>query len=153
MRKIYTLCLLVLAGFFAAAQTQKGTAAITIISGQGIGLEGATVEIVRGKDSVMVRTAITDKKGEALAENLFDVVVDPASVARGKPAPDIFLAAAAALGTTPPATLGVEDSLAGLTAIQAAGMPSLGVGDPATLAGADRVIPAIAAFDLADYRA
>ena len=81
----------------------------------------------------------------------FDAVVDPASVAVGKPAPDIFLAAAAALGAAPARTLGVEDSAAGVAAIRAAGMPSLGVGDIGVLGDADRVIPAIAAFDLADY--
>lgn len=84
---------------------------------------------------------------------LFDVVVDPASVAVGKPAPDIFLAAAHALGTAPERMLGVEDAAAGVAAIRAAGMAALGVGDAQVLAAADRVIPSIAAFDLAVYRA
>lgn len=84
---------------------------------------------------------------------LFDAVIDPASVARGKPAPDIFLAAANAVGITPDRMLGVEDAPAGVDAIVAAGMPSLGVGDPMLLGAADRVIPAIAAFDLANYAA
>lgn len=84
---------------------------------------------------------------------LFDAVVDPASVARGKPAPDIFLAAARAVGAAPARTLGVEDAVAGIEAIHAAGMPSLGVGDPALLSAADRVIAHIAEFDLADYAA
>lgn len=82
----------------------------------------------------------------------FDTIVDPAGVAAGKPAPDIFLAAAAAVGASPARMLGVEDAAAGITAIRAAGSSALGVGDPALLAGADRVIPMIAAFDLADYR-
>ena len=82
---------------------------------------------------------------------LFDVVVDPASVAAGKPAPDIFLAAAAALSVPPAACLGVEDSEAGLAAIRAAGMPSLAVGSAPGLDAADRRIPAIAGFRLADY--
>lgn len=81
---------------------------------------------------------------------LFDTVVDPASVAEGKPAPDIFLAAAAAVGAQPAATLGVEDSIAGLEAIRAAGMASVGVGDAAVLK-ADRVIATIAEFNLGDY--
>lgn len=81
---------------------------------------------------------------------LFDTVVDPASVAEGKPAPDIFLAATAAVGAKPAATLGVEDSIAGLEAIRAAGMASVGVGDAAVLQ-ADRVIATIAEFNLGDY--
>lgn len=84
---------------------------------------------------------------------LFDAVVDPAGLAAGKPAPDIFLAAAAAVGAAPARTLGVEDSVAGIAAILAAGMPALGIGDAAVLAGADRVIGAIGDFALADYRA
>lgn len=43
-------------------------------------------------------------------------------VARGKPAPDLFLHAAAALGYAPAACLVVEDSPAGIRAAQAAGM-------------------------------
>ena len=86
-------------------------------------------------------------------DELFDTVVDPASVAQGKPAPDIFLAAARALGAAPHRVMGVEDAAAGIAAIRAAGMPSLGIGDPAQLSGADRVIAAIGDFDLADYAA
>lgn len=81
----------------------------------------------------------------------FDAVVDPASIS-GKPAPDIFLAAAAALGVAPARLLGVEDSAAGIGAIRAAGMPALGIGDPHLLGGADRVIGSIEEFRLADYR-
>ena len=83
---------------------------------------------------------------------LFDAVIDPASVAAGKPAPDVFLAAAEALGSSPRQMLGVEDSTAGIEAIRAAGMAALGVGDPAQLARADTVIASIAEFDLTDYR-
>jgi HAD superfamily hydrolase (TIGR01509 family) len=43
-------------------------------------------------------------------------------VARGKPAPDLFLAAAAAEAVPPAACLVVEDSAPGITAAQAAGM-------------------------------
>jgi beta-phosphoglucomutase-like phosphatase (HAD superfamily) len=43
-------------------------------------------------------------------------------VARGKPAPDLFLAAAAAEGADPAACLVVEDSVPGMTAARAAGM-------------------------------
>lgn len=84
-------------------------------------------------------------------DTLFDAVVDPALVARGKPAPDIFLAAAGAVGAAPARTLGIEDAVAGIEAIRAAGMPSLGVGDTALLNAANGVIAHIADFDLADY--
>ncbi|MDH4743648.1 beta-phosphoglucomutase [Sphingomonas sp. CBMAI 2297] len=82
---------------------------------------------------------------------LFDAVIDPASLAAGKPAPDIFLAAARALAVAPAEMLGVEDAPAGVVAIHAAGMKALGVGDRAALPEADWIIPAIADFDLAEY--
>lgn len=82
---------------------------------------------------------------------LFDTIIDPASLAAGKPAPDIFLAAAKALGVDPAAMLGVEDAPAGVQAIHAAGMKALGVGGRAALPDADWIIPAIADFRLVDY--
>jgi len=47
-------------------------------------------------------------------------------VARGKPAPDLFLLAAARMGVPPERCRVVEDSLAGITAARAAGMVALG---------------------------
>ena len=49
-----------------------------------------------------------------------------ASGGAGKPAPDVFLAAATAEGTDPAHCLVVEDSLPGVTAARAAGMACLG---------------------------
>jgi HAD superfamily hydrolase (TIGR01509 family) len=47
-------------------------------------------------------------------------------VGRGKPAPDLFLAAAAAEGMAPDACVVVEDSVVGVQAAMAAGMDCLG---------------------------
>ncbi len=49
-----------------------------------------------------------------------------AMVARGKPAPDLFLHAAAQHGVAPTRCLVVEDSLSGVSAALAAGMPVVG---------------------------
>jgi len=60
-------------------------------------------------------------------------------VARGKPAPDLFLAAAAAEDVLPVECLVVEDSVPGVTGAVAAGMACLGLarhGDGAALVGA-----------------
>jgi alpha,alpha-trehalose phosphorylase len=81
----------------------------------------------------------------------FDHVADSARVARPKPAPDIFLDVAAALGVAPADCLGVEDAGAGVAAIKAAGMTALGIGDPRVLSAADAVLPSLAAFDLVDF--
>lgn len=52
----------------------------------------------------------------------FDVVVTGDTVPNGKPAPDIFLKAATALGTDPALCMGVEDSFNGVRAVHASGM-------------------------------
>lgn len=54
-------------------------------------------------------------------------VVRGDQVARGKPHPDIFLAAAAAIGADPRACLAFEDTLAGVQGAQAAGMTTCAI--------------------------
>jgi beta-phosphoglucomutase len=83
--------------------------------------------------------------------HLFDHAVDAAQIANSKPDPEIFLTAAARLHVPPAACLGVEDAIAGVRAIKAAGMTALGVGDPAVLTEADMVIPGLHAFRLSNY--
>jgi len=65
--------------------------------------------------------------------SLFAAVVcgDDPRVARPKPAPDIFLAAAADLGTDPQVCLVFEDSPFGVAAALAAGMQVIALPDPA----------------------
>lgn len=108
------------------------------VNGLRVGLASAS----RNAPLLLRRLGIAD---------LFDFVADAGAVARSKPAPDIFLAAAAGLGVAPEACLGVEDSRAGLAAIQAAGMRAIGIGDPATLEAAQAVFANIAAFHIADW--
>ena len=52
----------------------------------------------------------------------FEVTVSSEQVARGKPAPDVFLEAAARLGVAPERCAAVEDSASGIRAAKAAGM-------------------------------
>ena len=58
-------------------------------------------------------------------ETRFAATVSGADVARGKPAPDIFLKAAEGLGANPAACLVFEDAPAGIAAAHAAGMRAL----------------------------
>ena len=68
---------------------------------------------------------LTDLLEAALPEKLFDVVVPGDEVARGKPHPDPYLAAAAALGVDPLDCIAIEDSEAGMRSALAAGVPAI----------------------------
>ena len=67
----------------------------------------------------------------------FEAVVDPASVAAGKPDPAIFAAAAKVLNLEPEQVIGLEDSAAGIQSINGAGEISVGIGNANVLAEAD----------------
>ena len=58
----------------------------------------------------------------------FEAMVDPRSLSKGKPDPEIYLKAAAALDLSPAKCAGVEDARAGLEAIRAAGMTAIALG-------------------------
>lgn len=60
-------------------------------------------------------------------EQFFDAVMSSEQVKAGKPAPDVFLAAAAAMNIAPENCIVVEDAPAGIEAARRAGMKSVGV--------------------------
>ena len=101
------------------------------------GLRLALASASRNAPLVLDRLGIADR---------FDCVADPAAV-RPKPAPDLFLAPAHALGVPPDRCVGFEDAEAGIAAIKAAGMRAVGIGDADRLAAADIVYPDTAAVD------
>ncbi|HGY1213627.1 TPA: beta-phosphoglucomutase [Citrobacter braakii] len=70
----------------------------------------------------------------------FDFCADAALLTRSKPDPEIFLAACAGLGVDPQQCIGIEDAQAGIDAINACGMLSVGIGKG--LNGADLQLPA-----------
>lgn len=65
----------------------------------------------------------------------FDFCADAARIQHSKPHPEIFLAACAGLGVTPEQAIGIEDAQAGIEAINAAGMLSVGIGSDLSGAG------------------
>ena len=81
----------------------------------------------------------------------FAATVSSEEVARGKPAPDVYLEAATRLGREAPECAAVEDSTNGLLAAKAAGMEVVAVPNrefppsPEALAVADAVLDGIAA--------
>ena len=58
----------------------------------------------------------------------FSAIIDPTTVKKGKPAPDIFIKAAEAINVPTDSCVGIEDSLVGIKALKSAGITSVGVG-------------------------
>lgn len=69
----------------------------------------------------------------------FTFCADASQLKNSKPDPEIFLAACAGLGVPPQACIGIEDAQAGIEAINASGMRSVGIG--AGLTGAQLLLP------------
>ncbi len=81
---------------------------------------------------------------------LFDAIADGYSVERQKPAPDLFLHAAAQLALPPAACVVEEDAAAGIQAAQAGGFHSVGLGPAERLGQAEVVFPNLTGVHLAD---
>ena len=83
-------------------------------------------------------------------EDLFAATVSSEEVARGKPAPDVYLEAARRLGVDPTRAAAVEDSQNGILAAKAAGMRVVAIPnshfppDESALAEADVVLDSLA---------
>ncbi|WP_414840871.1 beta-phosphoglucomutase [Enterococcus saccharolyticus] len=73
-------------------------------------------------------------------QDAFDAIVDPATLTKGKPDPEIFVRAAEAINITPAEAVGFEDAQAGLDGIKAAGMYAVGVYSGEELYGADSIV-------------
>ena len=100
---------------------------------------GVKTALVSSSPRLLVELAL-DKLG---INHLFDLVLSGDQVARGKPAPDIYLAAAKTLNVVPDTCLVIEDAPNGVVAAKAAGMRCLAVSTSVTeleLAAADRVV-------------
>jgi HAD superfamily hydrolase (TIGR01509 family) len=86
----------------------------------------------------------------AAIADAFAATVSSEEVARGKPAPDVYLEAARRLGVEPTQCTAVEDSHGGIRSAKAAGMRVIAIPNPtyppddAALALADVVLPALA---------
>lgn len=116
-------------------------------------LPGITELIAQLKEhNIKMSLASASKNAPAILTKLglldaFDAIADPAKVAHGKPAPDIFIAGAEAIDLKPSQCVGVEDAVAGVQAVKDAGMVAVAVGDATELAKADVVVPTTADFN------
>ncbi|KKO45868.1 beta-phosphoglucomutase [Arsukibacterium ikkense] len=82
--------------------------------------------------------------------NQFDYIADANDVVNSKPDPEVFLLAATGLGVATTHCIGVEDAVAGVEAINAAGMTAIGIGEPSVLNRAIKVYPSIQKLKLTD---
>lgn len=80
----------------------------------------------------------------------FDYIADANDVVNSKPDPEVFLLAAKGLGVATEHCIGVEDAVAGIEAINRAGMQAIGIGEPKVLNNALKVYPTIQALKLTD---
>ena len=110
--------------------------------------------LASSSDSERIATTLA---AAGLAPYFGDRVYSAAMVAKGKPAPDLFLFAAAQMGHESRQTLVIEDTVPGVVAGKAAGMTvwgfaggshcvGRGVGRQLAEAGADRVFDSMADF-------
>ncbi len=88
------------------------------------------VEAVGGRRCVASSTSLDPLRRNLAITGLLDLfdphIYSASQVQRGKPAPDVFLHAAAAMGVEPGHCLVIEDSVPGVQAAQAAGMAVVG---------------------------
>ncbi len=89
-----------------------------------------------------ISLASASKNGPTVLKNLeltdyFPKIVDPATLSKGKPDPEIYTKGAELLGLAPETCIGVEDAAAGVQAINAANEVSVGIGDATLLKQAD----------------
>ncbi|RHW32832.1 beta-phosphoglucomutase [Neobacillus notoginsengisoli] len=106
-------------------------------------------------NNIKIGLASASKNAPAILDYLkltdyFETVINPDEVAKGKPAPDIFLRAAENLSVPPSECIGIEDATAGIQAIKEAGMFAVGVGTKEVMveAGADLVLESTTELDL-----
>ena len=71
----------------------------------------------------------------------FDGFVDPATLHRGKPDPEIYEKAQKLLGLNADEVISFEDAQAGVQSIKSAGQFAVGIGDKEVLKEADYIVP------------
>ena len=103
------------------------------------GLKTAVASVSRNAPEVLKRLEIG---------HFFDTVADAGKVKHSKPDPEIFLTCARQLGVDPRECIGVEDSQAGIEAILAAKMYSVGINVTVTTKSPDLVLRSTSELNL-----
>ncbi len=119
------------------AELARGTPLIPGIAAVLDALDAAGVPYAVGSNGPHAKMQVTLGQHPALHRRLRGRIFSRHDVGRPKPAPDLYLHAAATLGALPAACTVIEDSVPGVRAARAAGMGCLGYaprGDGARLA-------------------
>lgn len=85
------------------------------------------------ENSIKIGLASVSKNAPMILEKLelsdkIDYIADPAKVEKGKPAPDIFIAAAEGINIPIKNCIGIEDAVAGVEAMKSCNMRNIGIG-------------------------
>lgn len=85
------------------------------------------------EDHILCAVASASKSAPRILKQLeidhyFAHIADPSKIAKGKPAPDIFLEPCTYFHISPREAVGFEDAAAGVQAIKAAGLYAIGIG-------------------------
>jgi HAD superfamily hydrolase (TIGR01509 family) len=120
-----------------------------LLPGAAAAVEGLAVRWPLALASSANRPVIEAVLEASALARFFAAIVSSEEVPRGKPAPDVYLAAARALGVDPAEAVAIEDSTNGIRSAAAAGMLVVAIPnahyppDPDALAEADFVIGAL----------
>ena len=113
------------------------------------------ISVLDQADALGMRSSIASasKNAPHILEKLgikerFAHIVDPNTLVKGKPDPEIFIRAAEAIGITPEEAIGFEDAQAGIEGIKGANMFAVGVSVGEPLHGADLIVNSLEEIDL-----
>lgn len=104
------------------------------------GLKLAVASVSKNAPALLTSLGIIDE---------FDYIADARKISKSKPDPEIFTVCAESLGIAPEFCVGVEDSQAGIEAINAAGMKSIGINVTVTSITPDLPLRSTAELDFA----
>ena len=105
------------------------------------GLKMVIASASKNAPTILNRLGIMDR---------FDGIVDPATLSKGKPDPEIYIKAQELAGLKADEVISFEDAKAGVEAIKAAGQFAVGIGDKELLKEADYIVPTTADLKLSE---
>ncbi|MDQ6618106.1 MAG: HAD family phosphatase [Pseudomonadota bacterium] len=117
-----------------------------IVAREGVVIKPGLIELIDWIEARALRKAVatSTRRSRALTKlrdtgllHRFSVIVGGDEVVQGKPAPDIFIQAAARIGTDPAQCMALEDSAPGVRAASAAGMQTIMIPELELCVGAD----------------